>query len=249
MHLKIFFTLTVAFCLATCAPAIRQRAFTGSHLEIVPLTSKTYIHHSNLYSETFGKVSCNGLVYIDRHETLILDCPVNDTATRELIRWIEEDTRSRITGVVVNHFHDDCLGTLDLFHQKGIESWANETTLLLARKTGVPENKIPRHAFDKSFSLTNGKGRVINTFFGEGHTRDNIVSYIPGEQVLFGGCLIKTLQASKGNLADANTAAWSETLSKIKATYPAIKYVVPGHGAHGDRRLLDYTIGLFRDHK
>lgn len=247
MRLKILPLLLVAFCLATCTPVIRQRTFTGSHLEIVPLTSKTYIHHSTLYSETFGKVSCNGLVYIDRHEALILDCPVNDTATRELIRWIEEDTRSRITGVVVNHFHDDCLGTLDLFHQKGIESWANKTTLLLARKTGVPENKIPRHAFDKSFSLKNGKGRVINTFFGEGHTRDNIVSYIPGEQVLFGGCLIKALQASKGNLADANTAAWSETTARVKAAYPEVKYVIPGHGDSGDSRLLDYTIALFSD--
>lgn len=246
MRLKILPLLLVAFCLVTCAPVIRHRAFKGSHLEIVPLTSKTYIHHSTLYSETFGKVSCNGLVYIDRHEALILDCPVNDTATRELIRWIEEDTRSRIQGVVVNHFHDDCLGTLDLFHQKGIESWANETTLLLARKSGVPENKIPRLAFNRSFSLKNGKGQVINTFFGEGHTRDNIVSYIPGERVLFGGCLIKTLNASKGNLADADTMAWSETVSKVKAAFPVIKYVVPGHGAHGDRSLLDYTIGLFQ---
>lgn len=246
MRLKILPLLLVAFCLTTCAPALRHRAYTGSHLELVPLTSKTYIHLSDLYSETFGKVSCNGLVYIDRHEALILDCPVNDTAALELIRWIETDTRSRITGVVVNHFHDDCLGTLDLFHDKGIESWANETTLLLARTTGVPENKIPRNAFDKSLTLKNGKGRVINTFFGEGHTRDNIVSYLPGERVLFGGCLIKSLQATKGNLADANTMSWSETVSKVKAAYPSIKYVVPGHGPHGDRSLLDYTMSLFR---
>lgn len=246
MNLNIFSILTVAFYFASCAPALRQRAFTGSHLRILPLSPRTYVHLSNLETETFGRVSCNGLVYIDRHEALILDCPVNDTAARELIRWIEEDTRSRITGVVINHFHNDCLGTLDLFHEKGIESWANETTLLLARKTGVPENKIPRNAFNQSLSLQNGKGRVINAFFGEGHTRDNIVSYIPGERVLFGGCLVKALQASKGYLGDADTAAWSGTVSKVKAAYSEVRYVVPGHGDYGDRSLLDYTMSLFQ---
>jgi len=71
--------------------------------------------------------------------------------------------------------------------------------------------------------------------------------------VLFGGCLIKELDASKGYLGDAskgylgdaNVKAWSNTVTKIKKAYPKLQIVVPGHGAIGNQALLDYTIKLF----
>jgi metallo-beta-lactamase class B len=63
---------------------------------------------------------------------------------------------------------------------------------------------------------------------------------------LFGGCLIKELEANKGYLGDATIADWSNTVEKIKKQYPNLKIVVPGHGEHGDQGLLDYTIKLFK---
>ena len=53
---------------------------------------------------------------------------------------------------------------------------------------------------------------------GEAHTKDNIVTWIPSEHILFGGCG-KILGQCKGNLADANVDAWSETTRRIKAAY------------------------------
>jgi metallo-beta-lactamase class B len=61
-----------------------------------------------------------------------------------------------------------------------------------------------------------------------------------------GGCLIKELEATKGYLGDANVAAWSNTVKLVKKEFPNIKLVVPGHGAIGDSKLLDYTIDLFK---
>ncbi len=72
-------------------------------------------------------------------------------------------------------------------------------------------------------------------------------TYIPGEKVLFGGCLIKEVGAGKGNLGDANTEEWPDTVRKIKQAYPEVKYVVPGHGKVGGLELLDYTIGRFEE--
>jgi metallo-beta-lactamase class B len=63
---------------------------------------------------------------------------------------------------------------------------------------------------------------------------------------LFGGCLIKTLKASKGYLDDANVQAWSATVEAVKQAYPNAQVVVPGHGDYGNNKLLDYTIKLFR---
>jgi metallo-beta-lactamase class B len=63
---------------------------------------------------------------------------------------------------------------------------------------------------------------------------------------MFGGCLIKELGAGKGYLGDANVVAWSSTVEKVKKAYPNVKVVVPGHGAYGNIKLLDYTINLFK---
>lgn len=70
--------------------------------------------------------------------------------------------------------------------------------------------------------------------------------YFPGKNILFGGCLLKEIDASKGYLGDANVAEWSNTVEKVKAAYPNVKIVIPGHGDYGDGKLLDYTIKLFK---
>ncbi|MEZ4957420.1 MAG: hypothetical protein R2825_27935 [Saprospiraceae bacterium] len=100
-----------------------------------------------------------------------------------------------MVGVVVTHFHDDCLGGLNEFHNKQIPSYTSFKTIELAKLEDNPE---PLNGFDDYLELKVGNKKVINQFLGEGHTKDNIVSYFPAEKVLFGGCLIKTLGASKG---------------------------------------------------
>jgi metallo-beta-lactamase class B len=51
--------------------------------------------------------------------------------------------------------------------------------------------------------------------------------------------------ASKGYLGDADTLMWSVTIAKLKAKYPQLKVVIPGHGKPGGVELLDYTEQLF----
>lgn len=61
------------------------------------------------------------------------------------------------------------------------------------------------NAFHKHdiISIANSKTIEIAKEKSEGHNTDTIVGYYPHEKVLFGGCLIKELNATKGNLADA----------------------------------------------
>jgi metallo-beta-lactamase class B len=63
---------------------------------------------------------------------------------------------------------------------------------------------------------------------------------------MFGGCLVKEMSADKGFLGDSNVADWSGTVEKVKTKYPDVEIVVPGHGKYGSRKLLDYTIKLFK---
>ncbi|MBC6492998.1 hypothetical protein BC349_18230 [Flavihumibacter stibioxidans] len=212
-------------------------------LEIKMIRPGVYLHISFLNTQQWGKVACNGMVYINQGEAIIFDSPTGDTASRELISLLQKKMKVKIRGIVVNHFHDDCLGGLKIFHQAGIPSYSSVLTQELARKTGAT---IPQHGFTENLELKAGNNTVINRYFGEAHTRDNIVSYLPAEQVLFGGCMVKALNASTGYLGDANVNEWSATVSRVKSAYPDIKYVIPGHDDFGDVSLLDYTIELFK---
>ncbi|MFY0650864.1 MAG: subclass B1 metallo-beta-lactamase [Cyclobacteriaceae bacterium] len=216
--------------------------YQSEDLFIEKLTEKVFIHKSYLQTESFGKVGCNGMVYFNGSEAIVFDTPIDDKASLELIEYLEKQLKLTVIGVVVTHFHEDCLGGLQAFHQKGIPSYANKLTLKLAKDAGY---NIPQNGFTKKLELTVSDEKVVNAFLGAGHTRDNIVSYIPSEAVLFGGCLLKCIGAKEGYLGDAVASKWPKTMEKIEQQFPEIKHIVPGHGPSGDIGLLKYTAELF----
>lgn len=211
-------------------------------LEIKQVADNVYLHTSFLHTESFGKVSCNGMIVTNHDEAIIFDTPAESAATIELIEWVEEHLGHKIKGVVSTHFHADCLGGLEEFHKQGIPSYAHNNTIAITTENNLPS---PKKGFDHLLELKVGDELVVAEFLGEGHTKDNIIGYFPAEKILFGGCLIKELGAGKGNLEDANTSEWSTTVARIKDKYANIEIVIPGHGKVGGRELLDYTIQLF----
>jgi metallo-beta-lactamase class B len=212
-------------------------------LVITQISENAFTHVSYLQTNDFGNVPCNGLVVKSDNEVVIYDTPTNDTVSNVLIKWVSEYLNSKIVAIIPTHFHNDCLGGLNAFHDSGISSFANNQTIALAKLNNYT---LPLKGFDDSLVLKFGNQTTIIKHFGEGHTRDNVVGYFPSENILFGGCLIKELDATKGYLGDANVYAWSNTVSRIKKAYPNLKIVIPGHGEIGDTSLLDYTISLFK---
>lgn len=217
--------------------------YESTTLKIEPLTEHTYLHVSYLETESFGKVACNGMIVVDDDEAIVFDTPVNNEVSEELLKWLKSKDL-HVKAVVATHFHDDCLGGLQSFHDRNIPSYANQKTTELVQDK---ELAIPTNKFSKTLELQAGHETVILDFVGEGHTVDNIIGYFPKDQTMFGGCLIKSIGAGKGNLEDANTEEWSQTVARIKSKYPNASLIVPGHGQYGDRELLDYTIELFRE--
>ena len=71
---------------------------------------------------------------------------------------------------------------------------ANSQTIKIAAEEG---EIMPIEEFVNSNVIKIGSIEVENRFFGGGHTEDNIVSYVKADQVLFGGCMIKSLNAPK----------------------------------------------------
>ncbi len=217
--------------------------YKSDNLIISRISENTYVHTSFKQTNDYGNVPCNGMIAADKNEVIVFDTPINDSAAEELITWIAGTLNSKIVAVIPTHFHDDCLGGLNAFIKRNIPSYANHKTIELARLNNFA---IPEHGFIDSLKINLGNEYIVAMFPGEGHTIDNIVGYFPAGKVLFGGCLIKEINASKGYLGDANVTDWSAAVERVKSEFPDLQIVVPGHGDWGDKKLLDYTIKLFR---
>jgi metallo-beta-lactamase class B len=211
----------------------------SADLKIIQLSEHIYQHISYLQTDQYGAVPCNGMGYLRGKEAVIFDTPVDDKASVELIDWLGDKT---IFGVVVTHFHIDCLGGLKAFHDRGILSYSHHSTISLATEDGAV---CPQIGFERQMNFRVSGKNIIVRHFGSGHTSDNVVGYVPSEETLFGGCLIKAMHAGKGNLADAKVDEWSTTVTLIKAEYPYLQLVIPEHGNSGGIELLDYTIQMF----
>lgn len=242
---KVLPYLLILWIIGSCGESKEGEtvAYNSSNLQLKQLSENTWIHISYLQTNDYGKVPCNGLVYTHQGEGIVFDTPSSDSASIELISFFQNKGIS-IKKVVPTHFHYDCLGGLNPFHDAEILSSSSLQTFDLAVETGnVP---IPKEVFEGNQSFKVGNKTVELIHFGAGHTLDNMVAYIPSEEILFGGCLVKSINAGKGNLADADTLQWAPTIHKILDTYPNLKTVIPGHGPHGGVELLSYTEDMFR---
>lgn len=228
-----------------CKPAERadiDHNTNSQTLVVEKVAEHVYQHTSFLQIQSFGRVGCNGMVVYDKGEAIVFDTPADKDASVELIDWVAQNLKCKVKAVVPTHFHADCLAGLEEFHKRGIPSYANNLTIELAQ---LKQHAIPGNGFDKLLELKVGEKNVFVRYFGEGHTKDNVVGYFPEEKVIFGGCLIKEAGAGIGNLEDANVGVWSSTVAKLKEEYPDAKVVIPGHGKAGGTELFDYTIRLF----
>ncbi|MGY3053512.1 metallo-beta-lactamase class B [Pedobacter sp. UYEF25] len=219
--------------------------YKSAQLILVKLSAHTYQHISFLKTNDFGNVSCNGMVVINDYQAIIFDTPATTASAEELINYLNKNLKTTVKAVIPTHFHQDCIAGLDAFQKRQIPIVASTKTIAFLKRAGnkfVPFIK----GFKRQLNLTIGDKKVYAAFLGEGHTEDNVIGYFPAERVLFGGCLIKELGAQKGNLEDANVAAWSKTVETVSQNYPRALIIIPGHGKSGGIDLLHYTSSLFK---
>jgi metallo-beta-lactamase class B len=208
-------------------------------IELIRISEHAIVHVS--YSELpgIGRFPSNGLIYLDRGKGYLFDTPISDSLTRELVNWIIDSLRTEIIGFVPNHWHNDCMGGLNYLQSIGIDSYANQMTIDIAKSKGLP---LPSHGFKDSLTLTlNGKS-IRCYYLGAAHSLDNIVVWIPDERILFAGCMSKDFNANGlGNAADGDLKEWPMTIDRVIDKFPSAKIVIPGHGQLGGLELLKHT--------
>jgi metallo-beta-lactamase class B len=209
---------------------------------VIRLAEGVWLHTTYFDIAGLKHVPANGLIVIDGKYAMVIDLPWTNEQAGVLFDWVAREHKATIQKVVPTHFHIDCAGGLAEAHRRGADSFALEKTVEILKRTNKP---APRNWFTERMSLNCGDTRVELAFLGAGHTVDNIVAWIPARKILFGGCLVKSLNAKDiGNTEDADLVNYPTTLKKVKERYSDAKIVVPGHGQPGGLDLIDHTIRL-----
>lgn len=211
-------------------------------VEIRQVGARTWIHTS--YEIVNGyRTDSNGLVVGCSAGMILVDTCWNDTQTHALRQRIEDLFHKPIILAIITHAHSDRIGGIRELVAAGIKVVSTAVTAKYAVNAGYP---APTKELDLSITDLQLGDIEVETFYpGPGHTKDNIVVWIPMERVLFGGCLVKAMSSNNlGNIADADIQAWGPSAKNLKERYPLAMFVIPGHGQVGGIELLQHTIDL-----
>ncbi len=208
-------------------------------IKLIKLSDHAYIHVSYTTLPKYGRVSANGLIIIDNNQAFLFDSPWDNQQIEDLYNFLTDSMQVELVGFIPNHWHEDCMGGLEFLQKKKVKSYANQMTIDIASAKKLP---IPVHGFTDSLNLQLGNLSIHCYYLGAAHSMDNVVAWIPEEQILFPGCIIKSLNSKNlGNTADGNTEIYPETVKNIISKFPNAKIVIPGHGKYGNKELLEHT--------
>lgn len=214
-------------------------------LTVTPISDQVYVHTSyGIYQKT--AVPSNGLI-IKTNDGIVLvdtgwDTKDDTDNTRQLLRWIADSLHQPVRFCIVTHAHEDRVGGISELRKAGIRVISTPLTAQKSVKLGyeAPEGILPA---DTTFTV--GQVPIRCYFPGEGHTNDNIVVWLPDQQILHGGCFVKSVGAfGMGNLADANLNEWANSVRRVINQFGIAKIVVPGHEEWGDTKALEHTLRL-----
>lgn len=215
-----------------------------SGLKIKHLSGDVYVYTT--YKLFSGNPFPSNSVYIVTDEGVVLiDTPWDEAQFQPLLDSIKKRHNKDVVLCIATHYHDDRTAGLEYFKNKGIATYSSKQTYDLCAKYN---EKQAEHYFTKDTTFIVGGNRISTFYPGEGHTKDNIVVWLPKDKILYGGCLVKSVESSGlGNVADANLEAWDETIKKLIENYPDIAYVIPGHFKWSESmESLHHTLTLLK---
>ncbi|GGH02362.1 subclass B1 metallo-beta-lactamase [Mucilaginibacter phyllosphaerae] len=226
-------------CLLSSAAAFAQKPV--KNIELRHLTKSYYVCVSYGYPpDSDEPFPANSLVVVTNKGIILVNTPWGEEQTQQLVDSVKHRFNKKIIFCVATHFHDDCVAGFNVLKKQGAKTYSSKHTYALAKKEN---NELPQYTFahDTTFNIA---GVSLQTYYpGAGHTRDNIVVWLPQAHVLFGGCLVKSLDAStKGFTGDADLKHWPLAIQNVARKFPAAQYVIPGHqGWQGGINQLGHT--------
>lgn len=210
-------------------------------------------------------------VRLSDSELVMVDTPWESTGTEALLQWIRGRFGWIHITAINTHFHQDNLGGNEVLLVEDIPVYGSDLTVRLLKENKSTlirqtlqnlsdpkfkryhdaykntDIKPPDHVFalKKGLTLSIGEETVEIYYPGQAHTQDNIVVYFPKRNILFGGCMIRSLASTHiGTHSYGDFDSWPQSARNVLERYPDARIVIPGHGAWGDIRLIQHTIDL-----
>lgn len=239
----LVFLVTLASCAGpreALGPSERWQV--TEDLRVTALRPGVWVHTTWQVLDGGGRFPSNGLLVRDGDGLLLIDTAWGEAPTETLLDWAEATLGLPVTRAVVTHWHDDRMGGAAVLEARAIPFVASPVTQALATEAGLPQ---PGTLALADIGDTQQLGPVEVFYPGPGHTEDNAVVWLPEQQVLFGGCAVKSSAAAGlGYVADAALDEWPEAIRRVQARYGGADLVVPGHGQPGGPDLLAHTLDL-----
>lgn len=210
-----------------------------SSLKISHLTGDFYVFTTfNLYKGL--RIPANGMYLITNTGVIMFDTPWDTTQFQPLLDSIKVKHNKKVILCIATHFHEDRTGGLDYYRQQGIKTYTSKMTDKLCKERN---KKSAEFTFENDTVFVAGQYSFQTFFPGQEHTADNIVLWFEKEKILYGGCLIKSIEDKDlGNLADANVESYAMTIKNVQRKCKKPKWIIPGHDDWTNTNSLEHTL-------
>jgi metallo-beta-lactamase class B len=212
---------------------------TESNLQINRLTGDFYIYTTcNLYQG--NKIPANGMYLVTSKGVVLFDAPWDTTQFQPLLDSIKLKHDKTVVLCIPTHFHDDRTAGLAYYRQQGIKTYTTVLTDELSKKNNKKRAEF-LIAKDTVFSM--GEYLFETYYPGPGHTPDNIIIWFKKQKILYGACLIKSVEDDDlGYLGDANKIEYANTIKNVQKKCPQPNHVIVGHGDWTSVRSVEHTL-------
>ena len=214
-----------------------------NELKITQITPNFYVYSSY---KMFGtkKQDANAMYVVTSKGVVIFDSPWDDFPYQSLLDSIELRHHKKVILAIATHSHEDRTSGFDFYKQNGIKTYTTKLTDKISIK-----KKQPRAQFlmSKDTIFNVGDTSFETYFAGAGHTKDNIVIWFNKEKILYGGCLVKSIDAPDLEyVGEANIKEWPKTIRKVQSKFQNPNYIITGHHDWTSLRVLDHTLDLLK---
>jgi glyoxylase-like metal-dependent hydrolase (beta-lactamase superfamily II) len=210
---------------------------------VAPVAPGLWVHSTTRRQDDGSYLAATGMLMETKNGSVLFDTGWNIKQTEALLSWAQRDLHKPVSKAVITHWHKDKMGGIPLLVKRHIPVFANERSLPIAKKEKDP---LPQVVSNLSKAPLRDASGYELFYPGPGHTSDNIVAYFPQQKVLYGGCFVKSTDASTmGYIKEASLSEWPTSVKRVQKTYPHIKIAVPGHGTiKGDG--LQHTLTMLK---
>jgi glyoxylase-like metal-dependent hydrolase (beta-lactamase superfamily II) len=197
----------------------------------------------NIYAYT-TQGDPNSAVIIGDDHVLVMEAQATPVMAQALIEKIRTVTDKPIKYLILSHYHAvRVLGasafegaeiicshkTLEMINERGEQDFKSETDRfprLFRSVESIPHLTYPTITFETAMTINLGNRIVELKHLGAGHTRGDIVAWVPDCKALFSGDLLE--YGATPYCGDAQLEEWPQTLQHIKALGAVC--AVPGRG-------------------